>query len=63
MTFQLYFEHFEASRRKSTRKKLLAKLQESHSHTMIELETARIIWFWPGLKNKIEKEPNHAADA
>ena len=37
------------------RKKLLSKLQDSHSPEAEAWETAKSIWFWPGLQNKIQQ--------
>ena len=46
-----------------TRPKLLAKSHEFHSHSMMEWENTRSIWYWPGLKNEIDKIIRHAEDA
>ena len=37
------------------RKKLLSRLHESHSHEQMSWETAKKIWFWKSMKNKINQ--------
>merc|ERR1711954_235367 len=36
-------------------KKLLSRLHESHSHKQMSWETAKKIWFWKSMKNKINQ--------
>merc|ERR1711954_427781 len=36
-------------------KKLLSRLHESHSHEQMFWETAKKIWFWKSMKNKINQ--------
>merc|ERR1711954_371449 len=37
------------------RKKLLSRLNESHSHKQMSWETAKKIWFWKSMKNEMKQ--------